>query len=372
MTDVSAIQIVDPQYQKLPRMAKTNGRVYAGVPEDVFKTIDTEKTRDENYLGKITIHGDCNYIDPSYMNQEVPGHGGFITDTFGTMLDGYVAENFQESLVVQKITDAERIAENIAPVIKALPPSLKRMVDISELDPEESGEQKHGADPDFKFVMDQPAYAQNWLLDHSKEMLKLTFDIIKQRGAPPENDLLKASFDVFSIPNLTISKSVQTVLDKTVNGGSQLGSQLGSAGFTDSLPESSLDSSQGKFPNKFPDEHHAYSVKKKGYYSYLGPGTHYNERQQRGDQPINGLDRVAMIHDGEYQNFFERLKLGQIVSKEDVRTSDNKLLAGLRANKSEEQIVAHVAILVIENKIRLEDLGFMDYLKFIRVHQGVM
>lgn len=35
-------------------------------------------------------------------------------------------------------------------------------------------------------------------------------------------------------------------------------------------------------------------------YQYLGPGTKYKTRQSLGIEPINDLDRIAMIHDGQY------------------------------------------------------------------------
>lgn len=35
-------------------------------------------------------------------------------------------------------------------------------------------------------------------------------------------------------------------------------------------------------------------------HNYFGPGTHVEDRLNRGDQPVNIFDRAAMIHDVEY------------------------------------------------------------------------
>ena len=35
-------------------------------------------------------------------------------------------------------------------------------------------------------------------------------------------------------------------------------------------------------------------------YHYMGPGTHLKKRLARGDQGINGLDRIAKAHDIDY------------------------------------------------------------------------
>jgi len=38
------------------------------------------------------------------------------------------------------------------------------------------------------------------------------------------------------------------------------------------------------------------------FHNYAGPGTHINERINKGDKPINDLDKASMIHDIDYLN----------------------------------------------------------------------
>ena len=49
-------------------------------------------------------------------------------------------------------------------------------------------------------------------------------------------------------------------------------------------------------------EFHPFSISKRKWYQYLGPGTFLKKRLARGDPGINRLDRIAKQHDIDYSN----------------------------------------------------------------------
>jgi hypothetical protein len=74
-----------------------------------------------------------------------------------------------------------------------------------------------------------------------------------------------------------------------------------------------------KYPNarpKWPDEKHLITSDGVSY-NFAGPGTHIKERLDRGDKPINELDKCAEIHDVKYYN---------AQNKNQVRDADHKFI----------------------------------------------
>ncbi len=94
--------------------------------------------------------------------------------------------------------------------------------------------------------------------------------------------------------------------------------------------------------------------------SFLGPGTHIQERIRRGDPPLdgsNGLDAQARIHDIDYMN---AKNLG------DVRVADKKLIKNLKQSTG-NKIVKKLAIGSIKGKMKAEDLGLLDRNYFSKI-----
>jgi len=97
-----------------------------------------------------------------------------------------------------------------------------------------------------------------------------------------------------------------------------------------------------------------------GGYNYCGPGT-----QLKGQKAINGADSACEVHDYEYEAF---AKNKDKVSKKDltrmIRESDNKLINSIE-NSGVDDLGSELSKLGIKAKMKLEDFGLLDPMKFI-------
>lgn len=96
----------------------------------------------------------------------------------------------------------------------------------------------------------------------------------------------------------------------------------------------------------FPGEGHL-----PGGYNYCGPGTHYDARRRRGDQPINDIDRCCMEHDRRFG------------THETTRAADTGLVmcvAKAKTNGWRERVDRGVTLRAMGAKMRLEDNGMLD------------
>ncbi len=97
-----------------------------------------------------------------------------------------------------------------------------------------------------------------------------------------------------------------------------------------------------------------------GGYNYCGPGTQLN-----GQKAINGADSACQVHDYEYEAFKNNRDK---TSKEDltrmIRESDEKLINSIE-NSGVDDLGAELSKLGIQAKMKLEDWGLMDPMKFI-------
>lgn len=100
----------------------------------------------------------------------------------------------------------------------------------------------------------------------------------------------------------------------------------------------------------FPGEVHAIEMSgehKGSSYNYAGPGTHFKERQERGDQPINGLDAIAEEHDRVYAD--------PGMTPEEEKEADLTFLRG--AIKFVHLPEAKLALASIAGKLGLQSFG---------------
>jgi hypothetical protein len=215
--------------------------------------------------------------------------------------------------------------------------------------------------------MEQPNFTKQYLFEDSKELISMVNGLLETRGQYIPN-LHELSFNVFGTKGKSIKSSIQSILDEIKSQRSSTTPQPETQPSVEpsGRPQIMGAGDEGKFPGKFPDEKHAYSTKKGGWYQYLGPGTHVDERVSRGDKPINGIDAGARIHDIQYKHMADTLERGGAVSQKQVRDSDLELIDTIQRKLSDEPIVGNVALLAMKNKIRLEDSGLMDYLRYVR------
>ena len=201
-----------------------------------------------------------------------------------------------------------------------------------------------------------------FIKEHHEEIIS---ELAKEFKQPKEkfNNLGKKSFSSFEHNN-NLKNVVEDVLKEMPGMGGQGVPGVQDQG--DGTLVTGGDQGNGLFPGKFPEEKHAYSTIKNGWYQYLGPRTRYKTRSARGDPGINRIDDSAKLHDSQYQKFSDMLDAGGDVTQEMVRKSDKQLLDNFELYKFDDVVVSRVASLVIQNKIRLEDLGLLDHLKFIR------
>ena len=108
----------------------------------------------------------------------------------------------------------------------------------------------------------------------------------------------------------------------------------------------------------FPGEHHLVEGPGSRFpgslHNFSGPGTHLRERLARGDKPVNDVDAVSEGHDMAYQ--FAR-------TPQQVREADQVAIAGWQRTH-DDPVVARAAITAFRAKMKAEDLGLLDPLKF--------
>jgi len=106
--------------------------------------------------------------------------------------------------------------------------------------------------------------------------------------------------------------------------------------------------------------------------SYMGPGTRIKWRLQQGIQPTTNADAAAKIHDIAYANVGTRLKQGRISrvqAANSIRIADERLKRECKANLKTkgpvEKMHAYLGAAGMIGKMGLEDLGFMNELKYV-------
>ena len=96
-------------------------------------------------------------------------------------------------------------------------------------------------------------------------------------------------------------------------------------------------------------------------YNYLGPGTHVEERLQRGDPPLDGsygLDAQAKIHDIDYVN---------AKTSSDVRQADKKFIKNIEKSDA-GKVSKKVVTSALKGKMLAEDLGSLDENYFSQIN----
>ena len=128
-------------------------------------------------------------------------------------------------------------------------------------------------------------------------------------------------------------------------------------------------------PSSYPDEPSENHVPG---YSYAGPGTRLLSRLNRGDQPVNEYDRLAMEHDRRFYETRQGVARG-VISDQDARSmiarADESMISGMKlvAQNDPKPSLQKTAILrAIQGKALLEKTGLLDYKKFLGKHDRVM
>jgi len=89
--------------------------------------------------------------------------------------------------------------------------------------------------------------------------------------------------------------------------------------------------------------------------NFMGPNTAVEKRLQRGDRPVNDVDRVAMRHDVAYVS---------ARNPADVRAADIEALAGFK-RATDDRPVAKLGAAAMKGKMALEDRGLLDPMRYI-------
>lgn len=96
----------------------------------------------------------------------------------------------------------------------------------------------------------------------------------------------------------------------------------------------------------------------KGYKGrFLGPGTHIEERLERGDKGINDVDEVAKQHDIDYMNIAKR-KLNKKELIQEVKKADDKFITDVKKTK-DAPMTAKIAGNLINLKSLAEGLNIL-------------
>lgn len=104
-------------------------------------------------------------------------------------------------------------------------------------------------------------------------------------------------------------------------------------------------------------EFHAYTKGCK--HNFTGPGTKLRQRLARGDVPINDIDRASRAHDIGYGKLDKKT-----ATKEQVRRIDNVYVEAIKKTKDDPELAKQILGLFRLKRIG-EDLGFLDYRKFL-------
>ena len=79
-------------------------------------------------------------------------------------------------------------------------------------------------------------------------------------------------------------------------------------------------------------------------YQYMGPGTHLKKRLARGDPGINRLDRIAKVHDMDYDKA-KNLK--------DKWAADRKMIAKIEQLPGSKNLTERIVRRIMQAKLRL-------------------
>ena len=79
-------------------------------------------------------------------------------------------------------------------------------------------------------------------------------------------------------------------------------------------------------------------------YQYMGPGTHLKKRLARGDPGINRLDRIAKVHDMDYDKA-KNLK--------DKWAADRKMIAKIDQLPGSKNLTERIVRRIMKAKLRL-------------------
>lgn len=100
-------------------------------------------------------------------------------------------------------------------------------------------------------------------------------------------------------------------------------------------------------------------------YNYAGPGTNVATRLSRGDRPIDGIDAAARQHDIDYtNNFQERMKKGQKVTKKEVQEADKRFVEATKMSKRDNIAFASIIPPLFQAKKAAEDTGVLSHTSF--------
>ena len=89
--------------------------------------------------------------------------------------------------------------------------------------------------------------------------------------------------------------------------------------------------------------------------NFMGPGTAVERRIQRGDRPVNDVDKVAMRHDIAYVS---------ARNPEDVRRADIIAMQGFK-NAIDDRPVGKMGVYAMKSKMSLEDRGLLNPMRYI-------
>ena len=79
-------------------------------------------------------------------------------------------------------------------------------------------------------------------------------------------------------------------------------------------------------------------------YQYMGPGTHLKKRLARGDPGINRLDRIAKMHDMDYD---------KAKSLKDKWVADRKMIAKIDQLPGRKSLTERIVRRIMKTKLRL-------------------
>ena len=100
-------------------------------------------------------------------------------------------------------------------------------------------------------------------------------------------------------------------------------------------------------------------------YAYMGLGTKLKERLEQQIEPINGLDTAARDHDIVYTQFQQRLKNGEIVTKQEVRDADEIFIREVIINKHDDILNVFVVFFLFLAKKDAEDKNLISHTAFV-------
>lgn len=92
--------------------------------------------------------------------------------------------------------------------------------------------------------------------------------------------------------------------------------------------------------------------------NFAGPGTHIQQRLNRGDQGINQIDKIAKAHDIAYYH---------AKSKDDIRRADNAMIKAVKKVDDSSNLVKNIVIAALKAKKLGEDVGVFDVQSFTKL-----